>query len=320
VLRRLAATLLVFLLQGSALAAEPRAVLYFNESGPRVDVALGKLRAAVAGSAWSRRHAVAIEHVVVSHADPALAQRIREEVEARRPAAIIAPSALATFAARLATQDVPILFASQQDPVALKLVRSLESPGGNLAGFTNYLPVEEKRLELLRELVPRLRRVGVVVDTWWYQDPASRDFDRVARERLGLEVAYFEAADTAALVAQIARRGTAGIDAWYVSGSPAFFDPAGVAAAIGATRKPAVYVQGMMAERGGLMSYEARIADPFAEWARLLGMILDGASPGTIPVAVPHIFELKINLATAKAAGIPIPVSLLRRAELVGAP
>lgn len=110
-----------------------------------------------------------------------------------------------------------------------------------------------------------------------------------------------------------------GVDAWYVTTSVAFADPEAAAKVINATRKPALYTLGMAVDRGGLMSYEARLGDPFAEWARLLGMVLDGAPAGSIPVAGPQIFEIRVNVATARETGITLPRSVLIRAEQVGA-
>lgn len=303
----------------AARAAEPQLVLYLNEDNPRVASALARLRLAIEEAEWSQRHAVRIEHVVVGPGSPALHATIRDALE-RRPAAIIAPSNVLARAAKAATREVPIIFASHQDPIREGIAASMHAPGGNVTGLTQYAPIEAKRIELLREVLPNVRRLGVVSSRWWEADPASRSFDPMLRERFGIQPVYYRA-DTAAELERAIREQGANVDAWYVTNEPAFAEPAAVAQAINATRKPAIYTMSLVTAHGGLMSYQAVDPDPFATFAKLLGRVLDGRPAGTIPVEGPKVFELQLHQATADRLGIAFPRSLLVRATRIhGAP
>ena len=296
-------------------AQTSKLVLYLNEDGARVSAALEKLRAAIQQSDWARRHEVRLEHVVIDPASPALAAVIKEALS-RRPAAIIATSGTVAQVAKTVTRDVPIIFGAHQDPVAIGLAESLNAPGGNLTGMTLYSPVEAKRIELLSS-VKRLRVLGVVVNQWWDRDPGTRGFDVMVRTRFGLEIRYFRAETSAQLRTLLSERRVREVDGWYVSSEPAFSDPEGTAAAINATGKPAVYTLGLVASRGGLMSYQAILEDPFGTWAKLLGLVLDGVPPGSIPVEGPRRFELQLNQDTARRLGITFPRHLMMRATQI---
>lgn len=288
-----------------------RLVLYFNEDNPRVAVALEKLRNAIRSAEGTRRYDVEVRHVVADPHRGPVEPIIRAALEAG-PDALIAPSGVLALAARAATTRIPILFGSHQDPVAVGLVSSLEAPGANATGFTTHAPIVGKRLELLLACRPAARTIGVVIDRWWDPDPASARFEPVVRA-FGLEPRFVRADDMAQLQAQLANGKGNGVDAWYVHGL-AFDHPAAVARAINATGKPAVYTMGLVVKAGGLMSYQAVIEDPFATWAKLLGLVLDGNPPDRIPVESPRNFEMHVNETTAAQLGLTLPRALLVRA------
>jgi putative ABC transport system substrate-binding protein len=298
----------------SAPVQAPRRVVYLNEDNERVRIALEKLRQTLEASSWWRRHPVLLDHVPLNPADPQLPHAISRALQPP-PAAIIATSGHVAMAAKAVTRDIPIIFAAHQDPVARGIVSSMQAPEGNVTGLTLYAPVEGKRLELLRTLRREIRTVGVVMNRWWDEDPSSLVFEDAAREQ-SVKTRYLRA-DTADQLAALFARESPRVDAFYVSNEPAFTDPGGIVRVIASTGKPAIYTMGLLASRGGFMSYQAILEEPFVVWAKMLGMILDGISPSRIPVEGPRVFELHVNVATARAQQIEIPKSLLLRATTV---
>lgn len=293
-------------------------VAYLNEDGPRVSAAIERLEAALKRNGVAARHELRIEHFVIDHGDAPAITRTVVRAMSRGAAAIIATSGAAAVASMAATDRVPILFASHQDPVSLGLVDSIGRPGRNLTGFTFYQPVEMKRLEILREIAPGIRTLGLLVDESWRQDPQSSRFAIDAQRIYRISVKEFRADDVATLRASLAGRDARSMDAWYIPTiTLPFAQPRVVAQAIASFRKPAIYTISLMAEGGGLVSYQPILEDPIETWATMLGMLLDGVPVAIIPVERPKLFELCLNLMAAKDQGMVIPVSLMQRAAKV---
>lgn len=294
-------------------------VLYFNEDNDRVAVALGKLRAAIDARSGAR-HRVTVEHVAVDYAKLDGIRRSLREAAARRPAVIVAASALI---AQLANEEgiaTPLVFASGQDPLQMGLVRSIRRPGGAMTGLVIYRHVEGKRLELLRELAPAARRVGVLIDEWWDRSPEDRDpsasvLGDIARRDFGFELVYFRADSLEALDALGRDARARGVDAWYIPATRLAFDhPAAVARTVATLRKPAVHSLSLLAENGGVLAYQAAMESPFDAWAKMIVLILDGYPAGEIPLERPQRYQLSINAKAAREQGISIPKSILLRA------
>src|SRR5258708_2517291 len=152
-----------------------RTVVYLNEDDPRIRNALNVLRATLARSGVTARHNVHIDHVVVDMWKPAEITAALKKALQSKPAIIIAPNSEVAALAKALTADVPIIFASHQDPIRIGLIASLARPGGNLTGFTFFVPVDEKRLELLRQLAPRVRKLGIVIDRWWLEESGGSE-------------------------------------------------------------------------------------------------------------------------------------------------
>jgi putative ABC transport system substrate-binding protein len=236
-----------------------------------------------------------------------------------RPAAIVATNSETAAIAKSLTRDIPVIFGSRQDPIRMGLVESLAHPGGNLTGFTYFVPIEEKRLELLRQLSPRVRKLGILVDRWW-MDESEGSSVMEGGARQGFEPHVFFAETTQALQMTLATAAARQMDAWYVPYTVLPFDrPAELVAMLGATRKPVIYPATQFVERGGLISYQQLL--PLEESSRLIAnmvaLVLDGVPAGEIPIERPKSFELAINLATAKGLGISVPRSLIKRADRV---
>lgn len=302
----------------AAWSAQP-VVLYFNEDNERVAVALGKLRAAMAAQRAASVGPVRIDHVKVDYGDLASLRRSLREAQARRPAAIVASSALIAQIARNEGITVPLVFAAHQDPVRLGLVESLRRPGGTMTGILMYRSDEGKRLELLREVAPGARRIGVTIDTWWDrapddQSPSAAVLPGIARE-LGFELEYFRI-DTMADLMDLPRVALAReMDAWYVPTTRVGFDqPEAFTRTLASLGKPAVYANALHARSGGLLSYQSQLEDPFATWAKMIALIVDGFPVGEIPVERPRAFELAVNAKAARELRVPLPKSILLRA------
>ena len=221
-------------------------------------------------------------------------------------------------AARQATKTIPIVVAASADPVGLGLVASLARPGGNITGTSLMAPeLGSKRLELLKETVPKISRVAVL----WHPRGAGRlewQQTEAAARRLGVTLQSYEvrnADDVArALEAMTQKRPDAVI---------MFFDPltSGYRVIISdfalKNRLPTIFGSREFAAAGGLMSYGPNIPELFRRAAVYVDKILKGAKPRDLPIEQPTKFELIVNLKTAKALGLTIPPSVLIRADQV---
>ncbi len=237
----------------------------------------------------------------------------------RRQVAVIAANTPAALPAKAATTTIPIVFLTAADPVEAGLVASLNRPGGNLTGVS-ILNVElgPKRLELLHELVPSASVVALLINpTHPAAETLSRDLQAAART-LGLELHILHAStehDFDAVFATLAqvRAGALviGADAFFVSRSEQ------LAALAVRHAVPAIFQYRPFAAAGGLMSYGGNVTEPYRQVGIYTGRILKGEKPADLPVQQSTKVELIINLKTAKALRLTIPLPLLGRADEV---
>ena len=300
-------------------AAEPgRTIIYANVGGERVQRAFEQLRSALQRAGIFARFGVELRHEVVHEQQLDVLRSDMARIVALRPAAIVAPGVVIAAAAQAATAGtpIPVVFGSWESPVQAGLVESLARPGGNLTGFTVFLPLDEKRLELLKDLAPKARRLGVVVDKLWAQQPqAVRSLEAAAR-RFDLTVETFAVENEGELQAALESARGRKMHAWYVPLVEVLFrNPDFVVDAFRRSGKPAMYTRSLYVEKGGLIAYHSDLGDVFELWAKLLGQILAGVPPAIIPIEGPRHFELAINLEAARELGVTIPRSLLRRAD-----
>jgi putative ABC transport system substrate-binding protein len=247
-------------------------------------------------------------------------RQLAEELIQLKVDVLVAFPAGAAVAARRATASVPIVFPGVSDPVAFGLVASLARPGGNATGLS-YLSLElnAKRLQLLKETLPRVTQVGVLVDLHHpLRDRMVREIEAAARplrielhmQRVGREVSDIEAAFDAL--------GKEHVAAVIGLQGPQFIrERRRIADLALQHRLPGIYELVDFAEAGGLMAYAPNTSDLFRRAAVYVDKILKGAKPADLPVEQPTKFELVINLKTAKALGLTIPPSLLQRADEV---
>ena len=238
-----------------------------------------------------------------------------------RPVAVIAaisgtPTALA---AKAATTTIPIVFAIGSDPVAQGLVNSLNRPSANVTGATFSTAVlGEKRLELLRELVPGAKTIAVLVNA---NNPSGTlEIARVkdAAHAIAQEISVLNASTRAEIDDAFAAIAKKGIKALFVTADPFFLNQRNALVELSARfAVPAIYAERETAAAGGLVSYGASRTDAYRQAGNYVGRILKGEKPGDLPVQQATKFELAINLSAAKALGLTIPQSILLRADEV---
>jgi putative ABC transport system substrate-binding protein len=236
---------------------------------------------------------------------------------------IVARGPVAIRAAREATTTVPIVMSAADDPIADGFVGTLARPGGNITGIANIVSdLDGKRLDLLREAIPGLARVGVLTNPTMQGPSRNRELiaglHAAARAR-GVELQIFEVARTDEIPGAFAAIARARVGALLVRADTQVLEPnrSMVAALAIRHRLPAMYPWHFYAEVGGLMAYASSIPDFHHRSAWYVDRILKGAKPGDLPVERPTTFELVINLKTAGLLGLTLPPSLLARADEV---
>ncbi|HEX2552171.1 MAG TPA: ABC transporter substrate-binding protein [Microvirga sp.] len=237
----------------------------------------------------------------------------------RQGVAVIVANTPAAVAAKSATSTTPIVFVAGDDPVRLGLVSSLSRPGGNVTGINfDDVALTGKRLQLLCELVPDARLVGVILDPSVPGHGFEATEVETAARALGREIVV-EKGTTGDEVERAFQTFTGrGAGAVLVGGGAAFNSMREKVIALAARHAlPASYAQRAFAETGGLMIYGANLADMYRQAGIYAGRILKGERPADIPVNRPTEFELVLNLRTAKALRLTIPPTLLARADEV---
>ena len=231
---------------------------------------------------------------------------------------IVTVGTLPALAAKQATALIPIVFAGAGDPVGTGIVASLARPGGNVTGLSvQFTDLAGKRLELLREVVPNLRRLAILINA---DNPAAmKEVGEVqaAAGAFGLEVVTLEIRKAEEIASAFeALKGRA--EALYVFADALMnTNRVRINTLALAARLPTMHGVREYVEAGGLMSYGPSLPDLYRRAAEHVDRILRGTKPGDIPVEQPTKFDLVINLTTAKALGLSIPESFLLRADEV---
>jgi len=223
-----------------------------------------------------------------------------------------------TMAAKQATSIIPIVFAFTGNPVGNGLVASLARPGANVTGLSLQAnDTAAKRMELLRELLPSVRRLAILANVGNPVSALEVGEVRAAARALGVEVSISEIRRTEDIAPAIeALRGRA--DALYVAGDAILnANRIGINTLAVGAKLPTMYIQKEFVDAGGLISYGPNFPDLFRRTAELVDKILRGAKPGDMPVDQPTKFDLVINLTTARALGLMIPETFLSRADEV---
>jgi putative ABC transport system substrate-binding protein len=241
------------------------------------------------------------------------------ELVAAKVDVIYAPPTPAVLAAMKASTTIPIVFSIPPDPIGTGLVKSLARPGGNATGLSTLgSGLVPKRLELIRELVPKAQRIGLLYDSREPSARINRDSAFGTAKSLGLTIVEENVNLRDQLPAAFAAFKKKGANMLLVfEGSLGIINRDLVLSLAAANRLPALYPYPELPAEGGLMSYSANIVEQYRRSAVFVDKIFKGAKPSDLPVEQPTKFELVINMKTAKELGIKIPNSILVRADRV---
>ncbi len=243
---------------------------------------------------------------------------IATELANRHVDVIVTWASEPVLAAKRATTTIPIVFAAQMDPVGVGVVASLARPGGNVTGMSiQQTDTAGKRIELLREVVPRLARLAVMANS---NSPGAmiemREVATTARA-LGLEAIPLEVSQAGEIFSSLESIKDRA-DALYIASDPLIFsNRIKINAMAQSLRTPTIYGSREYVDAGALMSYGPSWTDLFRHAADQVDKILRGTKPADIPVEQPTKFDLVVNSKTARALGLQIPPSLLARADEV---
>jgi putative ABC transport system substrate-binding protein len=248
--------------------------------------------------------------------------RAAADVVREKPDVIVVGSSAETVAVLAQTREIPVLFSTASDPVGSGFVRSLERPDGNATGFSNNDPaISEKWVELLTEIAPATRRIGVVFNP--HTTPAAgksylaRLQASIRGEELALDIIQVtEASEIAREIAAFAARGGGG-GLIFLPDSFTFRNAAACTAAAAQQRLPAIYPFDTFTLQGGLISYTGAREETAELIASYIDLILRGANVAELPVQFSRSFELVINRTAAAALGLDLPPSLRIRATRI---
>ena len=319
--RRHLLALLLALLASGALAQAPEAMrrigvlsLVPREHDPRLE----HLRDALAKSGYVEGRNLSIEwRSSDDHPErlPALVSGLLE----RRVEVIVAAHTQAVEAARRQTSTVPIVFVAAFDPVGSGFAKSLARPGLNMTGISNNLPnLAPRQLDLIAQSIPRVARVGVVLNPRNRATPqARRDYEEAAT-RMDFELSVIQAGTAEQLLAVARTARSLGVQALIVQADSTFLlASSALIETLAAQRLPALFTQVQHVEAGGLMSYGPDITENYRRAAVYVDRILKGARPADLPIEPPSRLELCINLKAAEALGLTLSPDFLKQADRV---
>ncbi len=283
-----------------------------SEWSPWTAAFVGRLREL----GWIEGRTIAIEYRWAEGRSERFAKIAADFVRLKVDVIVTAGPAIPTL--KQATTDIPIVFAIAPDPLGSGLVASLARPGGNVTGLSiQAADTSSKRLELLREVVPDLRRLAIIVNVGNPETVTEMGEVQAAARTFGFEVAPL-AIQRSEDIAPGFDALKAKADALYVVGDPLVLANATSIITLALSEwLPAIFPVQNFVQAGGLMSYGPNIADLFRRAGELVDKILHGTKPGDIPVEQPTKFDLVINLTTAKVLGLEVPHNLLVLADRV---
>ncbi|SRR5216684_1492510 len=290
----------------------------FTESDPESRSSINALVQRLQELGWTEGRNLRIDYRWAA-TERSRAQTLAQELVELQPDLIVACAGPAAFAAVQVTRSVPIVFVQVVDPVAFGLVPNLAHPGGNVTGFTHFeLTMVGKWLQALKDIAPGIARAAVVFDP---DNPASSIYLRAVETvapSFGVRLTLMGVRDAAEIehaIDMFAHESNGGL---IVLPNPVTQLHRELTIALAARhRMPAIYPYRFYAKGGGLMSYGFDVLDMYRRSATYVDRILKGENPGDLPVQAPIKFELVINLRTAKALGLTVPLIMQMTADEV---
>jgi putative tryptophan/tyrosine transport system substrate-binding protein len=244
------------------------------------------------------------------------------ELVAFGPEVLVTSTSNAAVAVHTAAPAIPLVFFGVSDPVGLGLVESLAHPGGNATGLAALVPEGHtgKQLQLLKEFAPQASRIAVLVDPMMAMHQLElRKLPETGRQ-LGVELVVIEAGKPDQFETAFEKARTQSAEAIHVWNGPHAASPPHSAELVELAaryRLPAMYMERQFVQKGGLVSYGPEVTDKYRRAGAYVDKILKGEKPGDLPVEQPTRFELIVNLKTAKALGVTVPLSILAGADEV---
>ena len=282
------------------------------------EIVLKPFYAGMAELGWVEGRNISYDRVFADN-DTARLPALALELAARRPDLIYATATLSALAARQATRTIPIVFGTAREPVAIGLVDSLARPGGNVTGLSSMASeLGPKRLQLFHEMLPRVKRFGVLFEP---ADPGSRLEKQLleqAQRSLGITVLFAEVTRPQDIDAAVGALIDARAEALLSTSSTTIHNSRRQLIALAGRRRLPVFGQNSeFPKDGALASYGTNVRALLHRSAYLVDKVLKGTSPASIAVEQPTRFEFVVNLKTAKALGLKIPERALLRADEV---
>jgi putative ABC transport system substrate-binding protein len=293
-------------------------LLGLSANDPEGQARLGAFLQALQQSGWADGRNIQIL-LRFTEGDADRARAYAAELVALAPDVVLTSGASTVGLMLQATRTVPVVFAGVADPVGAGFVDSLARPGGNATGFTSYeYSMSGKWLDLLKEVAPGVKRVGVLRDPAISAGTGQFGAIQTAAPSFGVELIPINVHDAVEIergVTAFARSGNGGL---IVTTSALVLAHRDMIIALAARHKlPAVYYARFLVAGGGLASYGPDYVDQYRRAAGYVDRILKGEKPADLPVEAPTKYELVINLKTAKALGLTVPPTLLARADEV---
>jgi putative tryptophan/tyrosine transport system substrate-binding protein len=246
-----------------------------------------------------------------------LVEQIREKTRSA-PSIMLGVSAAIALAAQKAHPHIPLIFASQQDPVAIGLVDKLSHRTKKATGITFFLPIHRTQLQLLLTTKDSIRRVGMVGDKGWLESPGLRDELVSLSMTMGIKPHFYLLERDALLSSVINQKSAKEVDAWFIPATPATVERIQETVdLINLHKKPAIFGLTEYTKRGGLISYQAKLDPPTIVLAQMVVSVLSGTPVESIPIDRPRHFELSINAETFKQLSLPIPLTVRDRVNNV---
>jgi putative tryptophan/tyrosine transport system substrate-binding protein len=293
------------------------ALLGYDEHDSEGQARVAAFRRALAEFGWIEGRNIHSDFRFAGSVSPDSKKSLAVELVKLQPDVVLVAGPGDLTAVRRENPNIPIVFTSISDPVALGVVQSLARPGGNVTGFTQFAgPVTAKLVEALYELAPRIVRITYLFDPGSLGDNL-RTFEMAARS-LGLKSIAAPADNSVDIVRAIEAAAAEPNSGLLLASDTTILANRGLIVALAARhRLPAVYPQRPYVNAGGLMSYGTDLTDNFRRAADYVDRILKGGKPADLPVQQPTKFQFVLNLKAAKAMQLDVPTSILLRADEV---
>ena len=293
-------------------------IMGFPESDPYGQRYVLALRQKLESLGWVENRNIRIDYRWAG-GDPEKARTFARELIGMAPSVIVTSTNQVTETVRRETASIPIVFASLGDPVGSGLVASLARPGGNVTGFPAFVEtMGNKWLELIREIAPRVERVGFIFHPDVAPHRGLLHSAQSAAPSMNIKLLPLPVHDASEITAAITSFGSEADGGLIVAGHAVMFSNRDLIISLAAShRLPTVFGEPIWAQSGGLLSYGSDQVEYFRGAASYVDLILKGANPAELPVQLPTKFNLIINLKTAKALGLTVPPTLLSRADEV---